>query len=804
MALFIISAIALCLGLASADKLDNILISHSGIFDPDSASLCPASSSTTFSSVFTSTDATSNWSDTKIQYEENAFEIQIDHTDDLPERSWSLRLGKGGQVMSLILKPGESIANQDVPEAIWNDLVQQMIAVDETGLHDGEGYPSFIHGSGPYSYEAEGTKPPFYNPKLAMNCDGNDCTMINWGQQAHVPTKWDAPLLYYTRYRDCGDGVIQYDMAMYHFGQDGSRDFSYFNTPWTGVRTSTFRDLMTSNTDGSLNFAYLNNFINGAGVKNLEDTAGFTTFAEAVTTTYSYPFCVDSTDASNWYYCDDANAPNALVPFSFKPTTTKVEPTGHWETYGLAEDSTVRMNWCSLSSSMPLGAAGWGKYGTSVIITNDDTGFSFESDYIIHYCYDGAWTYMSASEPSYKIAQQFPVGASISVAYKGDEAPWNAQNGLTFVHGKGAEFDSDTAWHRARSRIRYGITTEVDRDGTVFTTNLIGRLMPGEVYSSRKFMITDLLSEMETRAGALASSDEAYEDVSEAGSNGNGEVIKLWKAGSSFGASVGSESCLADSADEICSGFSAPSASRRPLFYIKCGTNTIVSHDPYTDPYSGIVPPDYLKRPYKCQLNAADIARTGRAEWKLLGFFPDVACWDLEMQYLEYSSEFCEGSFLPTPRADLTQGGIATQDCTIHGGVASRAIDGNTDGYWWSGSSVTHTCGGANTWWQVVLENEAVVSQVDVFNRLDAHSQMLGGATVELLRYEGTDLVLVASHSLPSATTNIHEFNVYFDNVQAHAVRVTHATHSYPLQLAEVVVKGSFLPTPRADLTQGG
>ena len=46
----------------------------------------------------------------------------------------------------------------------------------------------------------------------------------------------------------------------------------------------------------------------------------------------------------------------------------------------------------------------------------------------------------------------------------------------------------------------------------------------------------------------------------------------------------------------------------------------------------------------------------------------------------------------------------ATQSTTGSGGVASRAVDGNTSGIWNNGS-ITHTQGGAslNPWWRVDL-----------------------------------------------------------------------------------------------------
>lgn len=137
-----------------SDRLDDVLTSSSGIF-PSHSVKCAGKSSTSFSSVFRSTNDISAWSDVNAEYESDAFEIDMTHDDVLPERSWTLRLGKGGQIMSLIVQPGESIANQAVPKAIWNDLVQQMVAVN-TNLNGVGGKANFIHGAGVYANETEG------------------------------------------------------------------------------------------------------------------------------------------------------------------------------------------------------------------------------------------------------------------------------------------------------------------------------------------------------------------------------------------------------------------------------------------------------------------------------------------------------------------------------------------------------------------------------------------------------------------------------------------------------------------------
>lgn len=134
--------------LVEADKLDKALAS--AIF-PSSSNLCQGGggSSTSFSTTYTSTFDVSDWDDNSKAYEENVFEVDISHVDTNPDLSWTIRIGKGGQIASLRVAAGEAIANQANGVALWNDLVQQMVAVN-TDLNTGA-TPNFIHQAGPYA-----------------------------------------------------------------------------------------------------------------------------------------------------------------------------------------------------------------------------------------------------------------------------------------------------------------------------------------------------------------------------------------------------------------------------------------------------------------------------------------------------------------------------------------------------------------------------------------------------------------------------------------------------------------------------
>jgi hypothetical protein len=320
--------------------------------------------------------------------------------------------------------------------------------------------------------------PPFYSPMVAMDCSGNQCSSVNWGQQAHVPTSFDSPILYYTRYRDCNNGVIEYDIAMHHFGQDRKDMYDYFNTPWTGVRTSTFRDMMIASTSGILQHHFpLDTF--GGSVRDLEETGGFTTFAEDLeltSDTFDFGFCVDTTRTDYANVNCDASNPN-VVPFQLQvKENDKTWTTGHAATYGV--QNTVSMRLCDLKAPITIGKAGFGNPYDGVYLTNDRTGYTFHSDFIIHYCWSDGRTYLASNVTAAVLNQEFRLGDTISIKYVTSGKPFNAQHGLTFVHGRNPEYYSNS-FYRAKSRIRFG-TTNNRRDGTVWTTNFIGSLYPTE------------------------------------------------------------------------------------------------------------------------------------------------------------------------------------------------------------------------------------------------------------------------------------------------------------------------------------
>ena len=136
------------------------------------------------------------------------------------------------------------------------------------------------------------------------------------------------------------------------------------------------------------------------------------------------------------------------------------------------------------------------------------------------------------------------------------------------------------------------------------------------------------------------------------------------------------------------------------------------------------------------------------------------------------------------PAYNLVSGSaVATQSSTCHGGVPSRAIDGNTDGNYWH-NSVQHTCNDANAWWKVDLDTsyEFVIDWVSIYNRNDCCMGSLAGADVQILDSSGA---VVASEPLVGV---MGVYNINFDNVEGRSVRVKRTNGG--LTIAEVKVLG--------------
>ena len=166
-----------------------------------------------------------------------------------------------------------------------------------------------------------------------------------------------------------------------------------------------------------------------------------------------------------------------------------------------------------------------------------------------------------------------------------------------------------------------------------------------------------------------------------------------------------------------------------------------------------------------------------------LGFCVDLECQECSAPFEDLSV------FHDKEVVNLALGKSTLQSSTAYGGTSNRAVDGNRDASWGSGTithtSITNTQG--DNWWHVDLADEYPIDRVDIYNRLDCCSDRLSGAKVELL--DATTLGVVATDFVDADTTDKALLTLSFGNAVARYVKVSVPGNVY-LSMAEVEVYG--------------
>jgi len=629
-----------------ADKLD-VAIARGIMREP--SAVCADYDSTThgatsFTDVFTSSNAISQWDSYNAKYEDDVFQTELSHTDSTNEnRTWALRIGKGGQVVSFIGAYGEAMANQGRQLSVWNDLVQQTVATTPSG---GGG---FIHQSGPYMLkQATGMPPPFYSPKVAFECSDNQCTTVNWGQSSlgviesqaefNAKSQLRSDVMFYTRYSNCGNGIIEVDQFIHNFG---SSTKTFFNTPWTGVRTSTLKSMMVANTNYVLKNQWpLRDWGHAPEyIKNVRDTGGFTTFAQSISTGTSklrHPAICKRYNNNAFIDCTARTSIRYMYSFKVQPNGCQAETRRNDRT--TPPGASRRAIRISNLGSTNSGHRNKGSHPPDgLLMRNTNTGYEMHILSVSHFSYynqgvEKTYIMVSNSISNSQINANFPAGHGVEFYYAPPTGKSVEDNlSLTFVHGRHPE-------QRWNTRMRAGMPGNKRRDGTIWTTNFMNSVTAGGTYFNRKFLITGQYKDVNTQAMPLVR--KTIEDVDSIGDYANvGESISLYYGNEEFGATVGTEMC----GEKLlsCTGSSAPKSGMKPLFYITCGDQRVVTHDPYfLNKYGSSL------RPWACG-GSTDLAT--RPDYKMLGYFPTNGdCGDVSD--LSYSETFCE----PGPPRDTS------------------------------------------------------------------------------------------------------------------------------------------------------
>lgn len=155
--------------------------------------------------------------------------------------------------------------------------------------------------------------------------------------------------------------------------------------------------------------------------------------------------------------------------------------------------------------------------------------------------------------------------------------------------------------------------------------------------------------------------------------------------------------------------------------------------------------------------------------------------------------------------SNLSRGKRVTQSSTGYGGNPERAVDGNTDGNYFS-NTVSHTNNAPQEWWQVDLGSAYEVGRIRIWNRTDCCSERLSKFYVLVSDQPFT------SGNLQDTLRQPGVWNTYYDgqggrpteitvNRPGRYVRIQLAGANW-LSLAEVEVLGSELR--QAAATGGG
>jgi len=146
--------------------------------------------------------------------------------------------------------------------------------------------------------------------------------------------------------------------------------------------------------------------------------------------------------------------------------------------------------------------------------------------------------------------------------------------------------------------------------------------------------------------------------------------------------------------------------------------------------------------------------------------------------------------------------GKAKQSSTDFSGDASRAIDGNTNGSYSSGSQ-THTKGDSQPWWELELPAETPIDSIVIWNRTDDNGKFAGrldGFKISVMDKDRKEVFSKAANPAPkeSVRFDIGSGSIGADDVRAAAIAAAVSMNHEPAAIAKVLAgliqKGELVP----------
>jgi hypothetical protein len=316
---------------------------------PPMAASCVDGGQTNMKFNFSSIDVVAtDWGSYHDEKESKVFLVEMENgvDADVDATGWKLRISKAGTIYSLKGAYGEAIPPQGAKHSPWNDEVIQQtmtngdinsVATDsEYMIHQGGVYlfdDTIVDAYDPGLYQSPNTMNPpsstmvnnitaadhmASDHNVALSCEGNSCSVVSWGQHAHIPTQFDSNALFYTRVADCGSGVIELTMVTHNMATSdaytpiywptygsintGTTEFyDMFTMPWMGLRASTFRDVLSTEGNllpsGNAILVEPTPIFGVTDAQQTQDTAGYTIFTEGIAWSTPKPFELPCLDA---------------------------------------------------------------------------------------------------------------------------------------------------------------------------------------------------------------------------------------------------------------------------------------------------------------------------------------------------------------------------------------------------------------------------------------------------------------------------------------------------------------------------
>ena len=608
---------------SESDELDKILLES---IIPSIGSKCelsapPNSPGQSSTYTFDHTPSESFWHPFAAPMEPNLFQAEMSHINEAnPNRSWKIRVGSGGNIYSFRGIYGEAMPPQYHPDGEFVDEVTQSVAVN-LPLNANKDY--FMHQAGTYYKDNSFTSReyPFFSPSIAKHCESGQCLFGSWGQQAHLPTKWESNLLYFNGYRDCGNGVMELTSVFHNSGDADDDYINYLNVPWGGVRYSSLSDIFESSINSVTGETELNIHFpikrwgtdNSNQITNHRNSGGFTVFSQ-----------------------------RSIIPDEIWDRTPFEPPADFTST--IAQNDGARYETAKSND--------FGEYCMRVPVNANriEPAFHGGKPFLKFVHHSGAkvrvtvMNHWNWSGNMYFCTDGFTVTQFNALYRQGDEiiAEYEDNTGgthedemlaLTSVHGTKNVYGK---------RYRLGSGGIKPRDYNVFTSNTQTAIDVGETYVNQQYMITGEFNQMISLGKDWK--DEIHDDIIDRSEYSPKQIYLYSVDDQSFGVAIEDQEPCAKGIQR-CSGYAAPQPDHRPLFFMACGDEKYLGVNKYHFSPSRASTSDTI-RSYVC--NNDQTLGGVRPTWKLMGYFRSGECDFL--QNAEYDESLCTA---PTPPEEL-------------------------------------------------------------------------------------------------------------------------------------------------------